>query len=69
MRYAAIFEKGPTSYSGHVPDLPGCVAAGDTRDEVRGLIAEAIVFHVEGLRLAGDPVPAPNSAAEYVEAE
>jgi predicted RNase H-like HicB family nuclease len=68
MRYAVIFEKGPTSVGAYVPDLPGCVAVGQTAEEVRKLIAEAIEFHVEGLRRAGEPVPEPTSFCEYVEA-
>ncbi len=68
MRYAIIIEKGPTSYGAYVPDLPGCAAAGETLTEVRQLIAEAVEFHIEGLRLAGEPVPEPSSLCEYVEA-
>jgi predicted RNase H-like HicB family nuclease len=68
MRYAVIFEKGPASFGAYVPDLPGCVAVGQTVEEVRKLIAEAIEFHVEGLRRAGAPVPEPTSICEYVEA-
>ena len=65
-RYAVIIEKGPTSYGAYVPDLPGCVAVGDTEAEVRGLIEEAIDFHIEGLQLAGEPIPEPSSTVEYV---
>jgi predicted RNase H-like HicB family nuclease len=53
-RYALIIEKGPTSYGAYVPDLPGCVAVGDSEPEVRRLIEEAIDFHIEGLQLAGE---------------
>ena len=67
MRYAVIFEKGPTSVGAYVPDLPGCVAVGQTAEQVRKLIAEAIEFHVEGLRRAGEPAPEPTSFCEYVE--
>lgn len=65
-RYAVIIEKGSTSYGAYVPDLPGCVAVGDTESEVRRLIEEAIDFHIEGLQLAGEPVPEPSSTVEYV---
>jgi predicted RNase H-like HicB family nuclease len=68
MRYAVVIEKGPKSYGAYVPDLPGCVAVGKTPDEVRALIAEAVEFHIEGLRLRGSPVPEPSSLAEYVDA-
>ncbi len=67
MRYAVIIEKGPKSYGAYVPDLPGCVAAGDSRDEVMSLIQEAMEFHIEGLKQEGLPVPAPSSAVEFVE--
>lgn len=61
MEYLVVFEKGDTSYGAYVPDLPGCIAVGKTMDEVRKLIAEAIEFHIEGLRLAGEDVPKPIS--------
>lgn len=61
MEYVVIFEKGENSYGASVPDLPGCIAVGETMDEVRELIAEAIAFHIEGLREDGDVVPSPTS--------
>ena len=67
MRYAIVVEKGPASYGAHVPDLPGCVAAADTREEVLHLIREAIEFHIEEMREEGLPVPEPLSSAEYIE--
>ncbi|MBI4612186.1 MAG: type II toxin-antitoxin system HicB family antitoxin [Planctomycetes bacterium] len=67
MRYAVVIEKGPHGYGAYVPDLPGCVAAGDTPEEVERLIREAITFHVEGLREGGFPVPHPTAACQYVE--
>ena len=66
-RYAVVIEKGPTSYGAYVPDLPGCVAVGETLDEVTILIREAIEFHIEGLRDAGEPVPEPTSQVAYAE--
>ncbi len=66
-RYAVIIEKGPKSYGAYVPDLPGCVAAGDSRDEVMSLIQGAMEFHIEGLKQEGLPVPAPSSAVEFVD--
>lgn len=66
MKYAVIFEQGPTSVGASVPDLPGCIAVGDTLDEARQLIAEAIAFHIEGLRLDGDVIPEPAYHAEDV---
>lgn len=67
MRYAVIVEKGPESYGAYVPDLPGCVAAADTREEVLSLIEEAMAFHIEGLKQEGLPVPPPSSAVEFVD--
>ena len=67
LRYMVVIERGETSWGAHVPDLPGCVAVGETRDEVRRLIREAIEFHIDGLREDGLPVPAPTSEGEFVE--
>jgi len=67
MRYAVIVEEGANSFGAYVPDLPGCVAAAETREEVLQLIEEAIVFHIEGLREEGQPIPEPSSSIEYVE--
>ena len=67
MRYAIVIEQGSTSYGAYVPDLPGCVAAAETRDEVVRLIHEAIEGHIQMLREDGQPVPEPRSTAEYAE--
>ncbi len=67
MRYAVVIERAEGNYSAYVPDLPGCIATGATIAEVEAAIREAIVFHVEGLRADGLPVPAPSSQVEYVE--
>jgi predicted RNase H-like HicB family nuclease len=67
MRYIVIVEKGENSFGAYVPDLPGCVAIGETREEVLTLIYEAIEFHIEGLLEDGLPIPAPVSSSEYVE--
>lgn len=67
MRYTVILEHGEGTWGAHVPDLPGCVAAADTRDEVLELIREAIQLHIEGLRDEGLPVPEPRSEGEIVE--
>jgi predicted RNase H-like HicB family nuclease len=66
MNYVVIVEKGETSYGAYVPDLPGCVAAGETREEVMQLIREAIEFHLEGLRQDGLQVPPPASSIELI---
>lgn len=67
MRYAVIVEEGETSFGAYVPDLPGCVAVAETRDEVLQLIEEAIEFHIDGLHQDNQPIPEPSSSIEYVE--
>ncbi len=67
MKYAVVVEEGETSFGAHVPDLPGCVAVAETREEVLKLIQEAIEFHIEGLRDDGQPIPMPSSSIEFVE--
>jgi predicted RNase H-like HicB family nuclease len=68
MRYAVVIEKADGNYSAYVPDLPGCVATGETVEAVEAEIREAIRFHIEGLKAEGLPVPAATSIADYVEA-
>jgi predicted RNase H-like HicB family nuclease len=69
MRYLVIIEKGESSWGAHVPDLPGCIAVAKTRKEVRTLIKDAIVFHLEGLRAHGEPIPVPSSESEFIETD
>ena len=69
MRYAVVIEKADGNYSAYVPDLPGCIATGDTVASVEREIRDAIRFHIEGLKQDGLPVPAPTSSVEYVEAQ
>ena len=66
MEYVVIVEQGETSCGAYVPDLPGCVAVSETRDEAMELIREAIEFHIDGLRENGEPVPSPHSFVEKV---
>lgn len=66
MQYLVVIEEGPKSFGAYVPDLPGCVAVGATREEVARLIHEAIAFHIEGLKEDGHPLPLPHSSAELV---
>ena len=66
MEYVVILEKGDTSYGAYVPDLPGCVAVGETKDEAMQLIREAIEIHIESLRENGEHVPEPHSVVERV---
>lgn len=68
MRFAIVIERAGGNYSAYVPDLPGCVATGDTVGEVEREISDAIRFHIDGLRADGLPVPQPTSIADYVEA-
>jgi predicted RNase H-like HicB family nuclease len=69
MTYTFICEKGPTSWGAYVPDLPGVISVGDSREEVERLIQEAIAFHVEGMREEGIAIPSPSSFAGVVEVQ
>lgn len=66
MRYLVVLEQGQTSFGAYVPDLPGCVAAAETRDEALRLIREAIELHIQDLRQSGQPVPPPSSTGELI---
>ena len=67
MRYAIVIENAGSNFSAYVPDLPGCVATGDTIAAVEQLVREAIEFHLEGMREDGTPIPPPSSRVDYVE--
>lgn len=67
MKYVVVYEQTPNSWSAYVPDLPGCVAAADTREEVEQLIQEAITLHIEMLREDNEPVPEPGAWTGLVE--
>lgn len=67
MRYLVILEQGPSSFGAYVPDLPGCVAVGDTHEEVLTLIQEAIEFHLVGLKEEGLSIPRPASSSALVD--
>jgi predicted RNase H-like HicB family nuclease len=69
MRFMVVIERGDSSWGAHVPDLPGCVAVGETREEVVRLIREAISLHIGQLRQDGLPVPKPTSEGEFVDVE
>lgn len=66
MDYVVIIEKGEKSFGAYVPDLPGCIAVGETREEVLDLVREAIGYHLEDLRQKGEAIPAPSSSIETV---
>jgi len=67
MRYLVIIEQGETSIGAYVPDLPGCVAVGETREEVLASIQRSITMHLEAMREDGTPIPAPNSDPAFVD--
>ena len=67
MQYTIVIEQTPRNFSAYVPDLPGCIATGATREEVVRQIRDAIEFHIEGMREQGELVPAPQSTATVVE--
>jgi predicted RNase H-like HicB family nuclease len=64
-RYLIIIEQTSTGFSAYSPDLPGCVATARTRKAVEREMHDAIEFHIEGLRLAGEQIPEPRSQASY----
>lgn len=67
MKYVVILEHGDTSWGAHVPDLPGCIAAGTSREEVLSLIAEAIDLHIESMLEAGEEIPKSRSETATIE--
>ena len=67
MKYVVVYEETPTGCSAYVPDLPGCIAAGGTREETERLIREAIAYHLEGLRETDEPIPEPGAWTGTVE--
>ncbi|MSQ10545.1 MAG: type II toxin-antitoxin system HicB family antitoxin [Dehalococcoidia bacterium] len=68
MKYAVVYEKAPKNYAAYVPDLPGCVATGTSREDVERQIREAMAFHLEGLRLERLPIPESSAWTELVDA-
>lgn len=69
MQYLVVVEEGSKSFGAYAPDLPGCIAVGESKNEVLTLIREAIEFHIEGLKETGQPIPQPSSSSEVVEVE
>ncbi|MCQ3932013.1 MAG: type II toxin-antitoxin system HicB family antitoxin [Chloroflexi bacterium] len=68
MRYGIVIEKAENNYAAYVPDLPGCIATGESLEETEEAIKQAIQFHIEGLLEDGLPIPEPNTVLLYVEA-
>lgn len=66
--YLVVIERGERNFSAYVPDLPGCIATGRTREETVERMREAIALHLDGLRADGDPIPEPVTSAELVAA-
>ena len=66
MKYAVVYEKTSTGYSAYLPDLPGCIAAGETLEETAQLIKEAVEMHLEAMREDGDEIPPPTTLADYI---
>lgn len=69
VKYLVVVERGRSRWGAHVPDLPGCTAVGETREDVIALVREAIELHLAALRERGEPVPEPASAGGSVEAD
>lgn len=66
-KYCVVFVESPNNWGAYVPDLPGCVAGADTREETEQLIKEAIEFHLEGMAEDNDPIPEPTSYAKEID--
>ena len=69
MQYIAVIEQGPRSWGAYVPDLPGCISVGKSREEVERLIREAVALHLEGMAEDGDTIPAPGTWTTVVEVD
>jgi predicted RNase H-like HicB family nuclease len=67
MKYAIVIETADNNYSAYAPDLPGCVATGQTVEETESMMREAIEFHLDGLREDDQPIPLPSSRVDYIE--
>ena len=66
-RYPLVIEKTGTGFSAYSPDVPDCIAVGDTEDETRRSFHDALVAHFEAMREIGEPIPEPSSSVDYVE--
>ena len=64
LTYAVVFEQTPNNYCAYVPDVPGCVSVGDTRDEMQAMIREALAFQIEDLVEQGEPLPEPRMSID-----
>jgi predicted RNase H-like HicB family nuclease len=66
-RFSVVIEKAEGNYSAYSPDLPGCIAVGDTLEEVQQNMAAAILLHLRGMIEDHEPIPTPQSAVQYME--
>jgi predicted RNase H-like HicB family nuclease len=69
MKYLVVYEKAGNNYSAYVPDLPGCIATGATKEDVEKHIREAIEFHLSGMKEDAEDIPAPAASANFIEVE
>lgn len=69
MKYAIVIEKAEHNYSAYCPDVLGCVSVGDTLEEVKHQMAEALDFHFEGLMMDGDPIPTAQTIVDYIDVD
>lgn len=67
MKYVVVYEQAPRNWAAYVPDLPGCIATGQTRAQVKRNIRQAIRMHLEAMREDGEPIPEPGNATELIE--
>lgn len=68
MRYAVVFEKSETSFGAYVPDLPGCVAVGESLAEAKLAISNAMRQHLDDMKADGKSPPVPASVCAYIDA-
>ena len=66
MKFVVVYERTETGYSAYSPDMPGCIAAGETLDETETLMRDAIAMPLEGMREDGEQVPEPSAVANYI---
>jgi predicted RNase H-like HicB family nuclease len=67
MKYLIVIEQTQTGFSAYSPDLPGCIATANTREDVEREMKGTIAFHLDGLKAEGMPIPPPNSSSSYIE--
>ena len=69
MKYVYVIEQANDgSYSAYVPDLPGCTTSGESVEEIRRNIKDAVDTYIESLREHNEPIPPPTSTSGVVEA-